>query len=1021
MCRRAQRQAYGSNAIVRPRVLAFALMLACASAARGQDIEYYATPLGALPGTTSSDAYGINNSGEVVGESYVNRQGSDEIAFIYENGQMVAVGPSDSIAFGINDSGVIAGVVGGSAAVGTTTLMSLGFPGSANAINNSGQIAAADNTGNNHAALYSGGQLTLTGELPGGAASNAYAINNQGTVAGWSYSSSGPVPIIYNGTLAALPTLSGSVSSEANAINDNGQVAGQAQMNNGNLGAFLYTNGAVTDLGTLGGNNTTALGINNSGQVVGSSNNRAFVYSNGAMSDLNSHLDPASSTGWTLQVANAINNKGQIVGQGTLNGKTEAFLLTPMGQTIEPTLTGAIVFNSDSSGSEIGSAGTPGGSGGIYWSTRGLPAWSLYVTSPNTGANGSLLTSGNGSSQVSVPLAPGMYQFNILGDGGNQNLWPNFGMNLFFDGSTSPSISVVAPINSTSSSSYPAFYADLSANTRRLDISPGVPGAATLNATIDGQTVALTNFYWSAPSVNSLDRVSPSSSVPNGVTDFVGGFTLVVAPQIATRQVTRTPSPTLLSVVTTTLPQVVPLQSNVVQFNNPNTNEQGLLVYTEGSFSTLGSINRNEPTIVLTHGWNSSEQMWTNPSETNDFAAIFSKAGISYNVVAWNWSEDADTLLDLGKATSRTLNEGSALAQSLISLLGPSYSQDIHFYGHSLGTLVNAEAVNVFNANEGDQAKTQVTLFDDAEVGNLSAIPSGNSVSWAPSLPQAGEYAFADNYISIYGGIRSGASNTVLTDYGSGIINPHFYPISWYSSTVGLNFLPMGDSLAVENSPPAQSPPPAGTVYLQNPESPSTLLLQTDDTLVQSILATRVQPLLLTPVSFLAASTQGVAGAITGDVQYVGHVSVDTIELAGQLLPRFTLIEHSPSYMWVPISIPSNAIGMSFDFVFQDLDPNDYLTVGINETQLFALEDAFVVSGATNNSGLIDVSQWSGQDVELFLGLNSTGLAPGGTMTIDNIDFYETPEPSSIVSLLPVCAAIMFRTRRRRHNLQRKS
>ena len=45
------------------------------------------------------------------------------------------------------------------------------------------------------------------------------------------------------------------------------------------------------------------------------------------MLDLN-NLIPANS-GWLLQQATAINDQGQIVGYGTLNGQSEAFLLTP--------------------------------------------------------------------------------------------------------------------------------------------------------------------------------------------------------------------------------------------------------------------------------------------------------------------------------------------------------------------------------------------------------------------------------------------------------------------------------------------------------------------------------------------------------------------------------------------------------------------------------------------------------------------------------------------------------------------
>jgi probable HAF family extracellular repeat protein len=89
----------------------------------------------------------------------------------------------------------------------------------------------------------------------------------------------------------------------------------------------------MSDLGTLRGTTSLGRGINNAGQVVGSSRlangqERAFLYSGGMMSDLNSLIDPLS--GWSLRLAYDINNSGQITGLGDIGGQSRAFLLTPL-------------------------------------------------------------------------------------------------------------------------------------------------------------------------------------------------------------------------------------------------------------------------------------------------------------------------------------------------------------------------------------------------------------------------------------------------------------------------------------------------------------------------------------------------------------------------------------------------------------------------------------------------------------------------------------------------------------------
>jgi len=51
------------------------------------------------------------------------------------------------------------------------------------------------------------------------------------------------------------------------------------------------------------------------------------------------------------------------------------------------------------------------------------------------------------------------------------------------------------------------------------------------------------------------------------------------------------------------------------------------------------------------------------------------------NVLAWDWTIESGSIKEpssLGRAYSRTLRQGNALATALISTLGPTYNQSIH-------------------------------------------------------------------------------------------------------------------------------------------------------------------------------------------------------------------------------------------------------------------------------------------------------------------------------------------------------
>ena len=91
--------------------------------------------------------------------------------------------------------------------------------------------------------------------------------------------------------LTDLGTLGGA-GSYADSINAAGQVAGFSPTASGAMHAFLYSNGAMTDVHTLPGPASTARAVNNRGQVVGdywpnsSENCHAFLFGAGKMTDL---------------------------------------------------------------------------------------------------------------------------------------------------------------------------------------------------------------------------------------------------------------------------------------------------------------------------------------------------------------------------------------------------------------------------------------------------------------------------------------------------------------------------------------------------------------------------------------------------------------------------------------------------------------------------------------------------------------------------------------------------------------
>jgi probable HAF family extracellular repeat protein len=158
----------------------------------------------------------------------------------------------------------------------------------------------------------------------GGSGGSATAISSDGTVVGTYRAPSDPdhshcFRTQPDGTSIDLGLLAQGDTCIPAAIDGAGNIVGDADfLPAGGIHAFLWSAGTFRDLGTLGGDISSAKGINEKGQVVGWTDliidgaSHAFRWRDGVMEDL------GISTQFPDTRANSINDKGDIVGRGLL-------------------------------------------------------------------------------------------------------------------------------------------------------------------------------------------------------------------------------------------------------------------------------------------------------------------------------------------------------------------------------------------------------------------------------------------------------------------------------------------------------------------------------------------------------------------------------------------------------------------------------------------------------------------------------------------------------------------------------
>lgn len=249
------------------------------------------TDLGVLPGGYLARPFDVNDRGQIVGLAFVS--GGHAHAFRWEDGVMIDLGARPDLRVGseanaINGHGDIVGTAYVEGYPSHTAALwkdgdfvNLGtLPGGsasvATDINERGQVVGGSGVGplapcGQHAFLWDDGKYIDLGAPPDLPCTGAYGINNHGQVVGVARGDYGYRAVVWqHGTMTLLEGLPGSSGScGAERINDRGQIVGW-NFADGGFRAVLWQDEQVIDLGVLPGmDQCEALDINNQGQVVG--------------------------------------------------------------------------------------------------------------------------------------------------------------------------------------------------------------------------------------------------------------------------------------------------------------------------------------------------------------------------------------------------------------------------------------------------------------------------------------------------------------------------------------------------------------------------------------------------------------------------------------------------------------------------------------------------------------------------------------------------------------------------------
>ena len=242
------------------------------------------------------------------------------------------------------------------------------------AINDRGSIVGSSRLAGNvatHAFLFGSGAMIDLDPLNSGEIQTVGPsdINNHGIVAGGLMHDGVYSAAIFEsrtGEITMLGSLGGiafgSFNGTATSVNNSGEAVGYSYVDDLNRHAFVYKNGLMRDLGSLGGY-SAALSINNGGEIAGFSSESPFgvahpiLYRNGKMSVINPFSDPSNEG-----IAWKLNDRGVVVGEALNGSVTNGFIYFKGRITNIGTLKGgrnSYAYSINTGGQVVGVADAP--------------------------------------------------------------------------------------------------------------------------------------------------------------------------------------------------------------------------------------------------------------------------------------------------------------------------------------------------------------------------------------------------------------------------------------------------------------------------------------------------------------------------------------------------------------------------------------------------------------------------------------------------------------------------------------